>query len=241
MSEKMLVVSAHAADWLWRASGTVAKYLKEGAEVSVLCLTYGARGESGELWKTPGMTTEEVKNIRLQESSEAAKKLGVTSFEIWDFDDCPLTEGPEILQKLNAKIREVRPTVIITHDPIDDTNADHGVASDIVFKAALMSRQKGIETNGLDSIGIVQIYGMEPSQTERSGFVPQVYFDITEVWEEKAAAMAYIKAQPRTPTIHTRAATHRGWQAARMPGGKGIKYAESFSIRFPVITKNKLP
>jgi 4-oxalomesaconate hydratase len=241
MSEKLLVVSAHAADWLWRASGTIAKYLKEGAEVNVVCLTYGARGESGELWKTPDTTTEVVKNIRLQEAATAAEKLGVTHFEVWDFDDCPLTAGPEILQKLNAKIREVRPTVIITHDPSDDTNADHGVASDILFTAALMSRQKGIETGGLNPTGIVQIYGMEPSQTERSGFVPQVYFDITDVFEEKTAAMSCVKAQPKAPTVHTRAATHRGWQAARMPGGKGIKYAESFSIRFPVIVKDRLP
>jgi 4-oxalomesaconate hydratase len=241
MSERLLVVSAHAADWLWRASGTIAKYLKEGAEVSVVCLTYGARGESAELWKTSGTTTEEVKKNRVQESTAAAEKLGVTHYEVWDYDDCPLTASPEILQKLNAKIREVRPTVIITHDPSDDTNADHGVASEITFTAALMSRQKGIETDGRDPVGIVQIYGMEPSQTERSGFVPQVYFDITDVFEEKAAAMVYVQAQPKAPAVHTRVATHRGWQAARMPGGKGIKYAESFSVRFPVIVKNKLP
>jgi 4-oxalomesaconate hydratase len=241
MSERLLVVSAHAADWLWRASGTIAKYLKEGAEASVVCLTYGARGESAELWKNPGTTTEEVKKNRVQESAAAAEKLGVTHYEVWDYDDCPLMASPEILQKLNVKIRETRPTVIITHDPSDDTNADHGVASEITFMAALMGRQRGIETGGLDPIGIVQIYGMEPSQTERSGFVPQVYFDITDVFEEKTAAMAYVKAQPKAPTVHTRVATHRGWQAARMPGGKGIKYAESFSVRFPVIVKNKLP
>lgn len=241
MTEKLLVVSAHVADWVWRCSGTIAKYIKEGAEVSVVCLTYGARGESKELWKTPDITEGEVKKTRFQEAETAARKLRVTQFEVWDFDDCPLMIQPEILKKLNKKIREVKPTVIITHDPHDNTNTDHGVASDITSMALLMSQQKGIETDGLAPIGIVQIYGMEPSQTERSGFIPQIYIDITDVFEEKAAAMDCIKAQPNTPAVHTRVAIHRGWQAARMPGGKGIKYAESFSIRYPIVVKSRLP
>ena len=40
--------------------------------------------------------------------------------------------------------------------------------------------------------------------------------------------------------IHTRVNTHRGWQAGRMPGGKGIKHAESYTIRYPIILKDKL-
>ena len=239
-NERLLVVAAHTADWLWRCSGTIAKYLKAGAEVYVVCLTYGARGESGELWKTEGQTTEEVKKIRYEESAAAATKLGVTNFEIWDFNDCPLVMSEEILQKLNEKIREVQPTTIISHDPNDDTNADHAVASEIVFQAALMSRQKGIESNGLAPAKQTQIYGFEPSQTERSGYVPTVYMDITDVWDDKIAAMACINAQPKTPVVHARIGTHRGWQAARMPGGKGIQYAESFSVRFPFILKDKL-
>ena len=48
--QRLLVVSAHSADWVWRSSGTIAKYLAGGAQVYVVCLTYGARGESGPLW-----------------------------------------------------------------------------------------------------------------------------------------------------------------------------------------------
>jgi 4-oxalomesaconate hydratase len=238
--ERLLVVAAHTADWLWRCSGTIAKYLKGGAEVFVVCLTYGDRGESGELWKADGMTTAGVKQMRYEQSATAAKRLGVTSFEIWDFNDCPLLIGEEILQKLNEKIREVRPSLIISHDPHDDTNIDHSVASEIVVRAALMSRQKGIESDGMAPTNNTQIYGFEPSQTERSGYTPIVYIDITDVWQDKVDAMACITAQPKTPDVHVRNAIHRGWQAARMPGGKGIKYAESFSIRFPIILKEKL-
>ena len=30
--ERLLVVSAHAADFVWRAGGTIAKYVKNGAQ-----------------------------------------------------------------------------------------------------------------------------------------------------------------------------------------------------------------
>jgi len=241
MKERLFVVSAHTADWVWRCSGAVATYLKAGADVSVVCLTLGARSESGELWKDAETTIEEVKSIRREEVVNVAKKLGVSQLEVWDYDDCPLVAGPEILQRLNAKIREVQPTVIITHDPSDCTNFDHGVANEIVSRALLMSRQGGIATGGLAPVKNVQIYGMEPAQPERSGFMPQVFIDITEVIEEKKAAMACVKSQPNTPARHTHTSALRGIQAKAMPGGEGIQYAECFSARLPVIVRGKLP
>lgn len=241
MKERVLVVSAHTADWIWRCGGTVATYLKAGAEVTVVCLTHGARGESAELWKKEGMTTEEVKNIRREEVTSVAKKFGVTHLEVWDYDDCPLVAGPEILQQLNVKIREVQPTVIITHDKGDHTNFDHAVANEIVSKALLMSLQRGISSEGLPPVKNVQVYGMESGFTEHSGFVPQVYIDITDVFEEKEAAMACVKSQPNTPIRHTYAALIRGKQAKVMPGGGKVKYAECFSTRFPIIVEGKLP
>ena len=240
MSDRLMVVSAHAADWVWRCSGTIKKYKNMGASVSVICLTHGERGESGELWKLPNQTAETVKATRKAESQAAADYLGVDELELWDYPDHPLVCSEEILNRLNDKIREFKPTIIITHDWHDDTNTDHCIASDITFNAFGMARHKGVPSNCENTAGIAQIYGFEPSQTERSGYVPEVYIDITDVWEEKQAAMALIQAQPNTGKIHTRVNTHRGWQAARMPGGKGIKYAESYTIRYPVILKDKL-
>ena len=241
MTEKLLVVSAHTADWVWRCSGTIAKYLKAGAYVSVLCLTPGARSESDELWKNAEITLEEVKNIRREEAVSVAKQLGVSQIEVWDYDDCPLTAGPEILQRLNVKIRELRPTVIITHDACDCTNFDHDAANEIVSRALLMSRQAGIAAEGLAPVKNVQIYGMEPAQPELSGFVPRAYVDITDVFEEKKAAMECVKTQPRNPVRHTYVTALRGRQARVMPGGEGAEYAECFSVRFPVVVKDKLP
>lgn len=241
MRDKVLVVSAHTADWIWRCSGTVAIYLRAGAEVCVVCLTQGARGESAELWKQPGVTAEDVKRIRCEEVESVAKQLGVSQLEVWDFDDCPLVASREIIEKLTLKIRQFCPTVIITHAEIDCTNFDHGVAHEITSKALLMSRQNGIDAGGLMPVKNVQIYGMEPAQPERSNFVPQVYIDITDIFPVKEAAMQCVKSQPNTPIRHAYTAALRGKQARVMPGGEKIKYAECFSTHFPIIVKDKLP
>jgi 4-oxalomesaconate hydratase len=49
---------------VWRAAGAVAVHTAAGGEARVVALSYGERGESGELWKEPGQTTENVKRIR---------------------------------------------------------------------------------------------------------------------------------------------------------------------------------
>ena len=47
------MVSAHAADFVWRAGGAIALYAERGYRVRILCLSYGERGESERLWKIP--------------------------------------------------------------------------------------------------------------------------------------------------------------------------------------------
>ena len=46
-----LVISAHAADFVWRCGGAIALHQKRGYEVTIVCLSFGERGESGNLWK----------------------------------------------------------------------------------------------------------------------------------------------------------------------------------------------
>ena len=55
-SRAVLVFSAHAADFVWRAGGAIALYASRGYRVRILCLSYGERGESQGAWKEPGMT-----------------------------------------------------------------------------------------------------------------------------------------------------------------------------------------
>ena len=88
--KRLLVVGAHSADFVWRAGGTIALFTSQGGEASVIALSYGERGESGELWKDPNQTIENVKRIRHEEASAAAETVGAT-FRGLDLGDYPLT------------------------------------------------------------------------------------------------------------------------------------------------------
>ena len=75
--KRILVVSAHAADYVWRSGGTIAKYIKHGANVDVVVLSFGVRGESAAQWKKEGATYDTVKQNRLEETTKAAEILGI--------------------------------------------------------------------------------------------------------------------------------------------------------------------
>ena len=48
--DRILCISAHAADFCVRAGGTLARYAASGGAVRVVILSPGARGESNEVW-----------------------------------------------------------------------------------------------------------------------------------------------------------------------------------------------
>jgi 4-oxalomesaconate hydratase len=83
----MLVFSAHAADFVWRAGGTIALHASRGYRVRILCLSFGERGESQGAWKELAMVVERVKEIRRAESERAAGLLGaeVRFFDAGDY------------------------------------------------------------------------------------------------------------------------------------------------------------
>jgi 4-oxalomesaconate hydratase len=75
VSRRLLVVSAHSADFVWRAAGAIAIVTANGGTATVVSLSFGERGESGELWKKAGQTLDNVKTIRRGEAEAAAEIL----------------------------------------------------------------------------------------------------------------------------------------------------------------------
>lgn len=238
--KRLLVVSAHAADYVWRSGGTVASYVKKGAQVCVIVLTFGVRGESNDLWKQPGATAESVKEIRKDETLAAAKILGVKNIELWDLDDYPIVVDRSLEECMVRKIREFSPDYIITHDKFDVLNPDHDVVSNLVFRCSVMSNSSGVRVEGTKVTKQMQIFGFEPHQTELSHFVPGQFIDITEVYELKIAAMKCFKAQSHLIEYYTQRAFMRGNHARRLSGCQEFKYAESFARMFPVVSKELL-
>ncbi len=94
----MLVVSAHAADFVWRAGGAIALAAARGERVRVVCLSFGERGESASAWRA-GKSLEEIKALRRGEAENAAAVLGA-GIEFLDAGDYPLREWGELVDRI---------------------------------------------------------------------------------------------------------------------------------------------
>ncbi|MBQ8536312.1 MAG: PIG-L family deacetylase [Clostridia bacterium] len=235
-SKPLLVVSGHAADFVWRSGGTIAKYCKHGVPVKVVVLSYGVRGESNDLWNQPGQTYESVREIRAKEAAEAAACLGVTDIEFWDLPDyyMPLDDDA-LVERLAVLIRTFKPWNIITHGEKDLLNPDHDAVNRFVFKASVLAISNGVRIEGTQTSKQTRIFGFEPHQPEICDFKPEVLIDITETMDAKVAAMNCYKAQKHLIEYYTHRAFMRGNHARRISGIQQYKFAEAFTRRFPYV------
>ena len=233
MPRTLLVVSAHSADFVWRGAGAIAKVVDGGGTAHVVSLSYGERGESGELWKEEGQTEARVKEIRHGEAQTAASALGAT-FRSLDLGDYPLVMGAPEVELLTDLIREVEPHLILTHAARDPFNPDHAVAYEATVQARQLASGAGV-ASAFRTIAPPELLLFEPHQPELCGFVPTTFLDITSVWDRKVAAMEAMGAQAYLRQYYSERAEHRANHARRISGRKDIRYAEAFQREIPIV------
>jgi 4-oxalomesaconate hydratase len=234
MSKKLLVVGAHSADFVWRSAGTIGVTVENGGSATVLALSYGERGESGDLWRdNPDQTVENVKRIRHEMAEEAAAHVGAT-FRCLDLGDYPLVVTDDAMNELVRIIVEDKPDVILTHTAVDPFNPDHPVAFTTVQRARLLASGAGV-ASAFASITPPDWYGFEPHQPELSEFYPNTFIDITPVMEKKIKAMQVMSAQGYLIEYYTELASRRGNHARRISGKKQVKFAEALQRMVPQV------
>jgi 4-oxalomesaconate hydratase len=229
----LLVVSAHSADFVWRAAGAIARFVEDGGTAHVVSLSYGERGESGELWKEPGQTEARVKEIRHGEAQTAAAVLGA-DFRSLDLGDYPLVMDARAVERLTELIRELEPQVILGHAARDPFNPDHAVAYEATVQARQLASGAGV-ASAFKTIAPPELLLFEPHQPELCGFVPTTFLDITPVWSKKVAAMDAMGAQSYLRQYYAERAEHRANHARRISGRSEIRYAEAFQRELPVV------
>jgi 4-oxalomesaconate hydratase len=226
VSRRLQVIGAHSADFVWRAGGAIAKCVEDGGVAEVVALSYGERGESGELWREEGQTVENVKRVRHAEAEAAAGHLGAT-FRCLDLGDYPLQIGRDELLAIADVIRAFGPDVLVTHTDTDPFNPDHPVAFHAVDRARSLAAGAGV-ASAFATVRPPALLLFEPHQPELCRFVPHLHVDITSVWERKVAAMGAMKAQAYLQTYYAQRGEQRGNHARRASGRQEIRHAESF-------------
>ena len=231
----MLVVSAHAADYCTRAGGTIARYIKEGWNVTILVLTLGEKGESGGYWRdNPSGTVEECGQIRRRESQAAAEYLGA-SIEFYDYRDYPLIISEEIIRKLTRRILDIRPEIILTHWIYDPLNRDHQNTGKAVVEAVSSAAQIGAFPD-TPAHYFPNLYFFECTvpHSEFNQFKADTFIDIEETFEKKIKAIKHFECQPHLSFYYKHFAEHRGFQATDW-AKRSIKYAEGFIRYIPYV------
>jgi len=234
----MLVVSAHAGDFVWRAGGAIALAASRGQRVTVLCLSFGERGESAKAWRE-GRKLDEIKAIRRDEAASAAAVLGA-AIEFCDAGDYPLRESDELTDRIVRCFRQARPAVVLTHTLADPYNGDHPAAARMALQARVLAQAAGYDSPG-EPIGAPPVFLFEPHQPEMCGFTPQVLLDISEVFDLKRRAMECLPAQQHMWDYYTDLARRRGTQLQRNAGPNlGLPHdtvAEAFMRVYPQVTR----
>jgi 4-oxalomesaconate hydratase len=231
-----LVVSAHSADFVWRCGGAIALHQENGAKVTIVCLSYGERGESAKLWKQPGATLDSVKAARRKEAEAAAAALGAHDIQFFDLGDYPLEMDRAAKDRLVDVMRKVQPRFMLTHSLEDPYNSDHPYTARVTLECRSIAQAWG-HNPGETVLGAPQLYLFEPHQTEQSGWKPDTILDITAVWEKKRAAIECMEGQQHLWDYYTNVAENRANQFRRnsggQAGGREAKYAEAFQSMFP--------
>ena len=231
-----LVVSAHAADFVWRCGGAIALHAAAGYDVTVVCLSFGERGESAKLWKDKSQTLETVKAARRAEAEKAANVLGVATLECFDLGDYPLEMNRDDKFRLVDTIRRVQPDFMLSHSLDDPYNTDHPYATRVALECRMIAQAWG-HNPGEQVLGAPQLYLFEPHQTEQCNWTPDTILDISSVWDKKRGAIECMEGQKHLWDYYTNVAENRANQFRRnsggQSGGREATHAEAFQSIFP--------
>ena len=228
--KRVLVFSAHAADFCSRAGGTIARFSDAGATVHIHDFTYGELLESPALWaQEPPPPIGVIKAIRKEEMAAAAGILGAT-IDCFDYGDGPLLLGPERRLEVMDAIRAFKPDVVLCHWIDDFLHPDHVEAAQGVLWAARYCNTPGIKTaHGPCAFSPDYVcYETQLGASPVTKFLPEFYVDIGATIERKIEAMKALAAQPSLPTQYEVLARYRAFEAQLTAGMAECTFAEGF-------------
>jgi N-acetylglucosamine malate deacetylase 1 len=177
----ILAVGAHPDDVELGCGGTLLKLRALGRKTAVVDLTRGELGTRG----TP--------ETRLKEAAAAGRILGLAFRTNLEFEDGEIQVSKASRLELIRVIRACRPRIVLTHSPVG--HPDHGktarLVDEAVHHAGLSKVETGQERHRPDKIA----FWLQPNYVA----APQVVVDISDVYDQKEAAIRAYKSQLYDP------------------------------------------
>lgn len=231
----MLAVGAHPDDVEILCAGVVLLLIRAGFEAHVATLTLG---DCGSATRTPA----EISAIRRKEAERACRLIGAT-YHYAGFRDLGIFNDDPSNRRITALVRDVNPTVVITHPPADYM-ADHEATSVLVRNACFAAPAVNYDTSRFTpvrrSAGIPHLYYTHPLEgidLYGRAVLPGIYCDISDVLETKLNMLAAHESQREWLREHHGMDDYldsvRRWTAAlgaqaSAAAGRPIEHAEAF-------------
>jgi LmbE family N-acetylglucosaminyl deacetylase len=167
---KLLVVMAHPDDETFGTGGTLAYYASKGVEVHLICAT---RGEVGDVDPELLVGFDSVADLRESELRCAAETLGIAQVHMLNYRDSGMPGSPDnfhaqalaaapleqVAGEIVSYIRELKPEVVITFDPIGGYyHPDHIAIQKATVKAFYDAADGAQYPDGLESFQSAKLY-----------------------------------------------------------------------------------
>ncbi|MDP7588840.1 MAG: PIG-L family deacetylase [SAR202 cluster bacterium] len=222
--QRVLVVTPHPDDADFWCSGTIAKWLGDGATVRYVLCTDGGKGTTD-----PDISSANLSKIREQEQADAVKSLGVQELVLLHHPDGSLEDDDEFRKELVRQIRQVQPDVVLCPEPYRKNLAwhrDHRITGQVTLDAVFPCAR--------DHLHFVELWrdeGLEPHKTATILFwgteQADTSIDITGSMDAKIKAVAAHTSQMngRSPSEIEEFIKER---AQLSEGGSGKEFVEEF-------------
>lgn len=224
-----LVVVAHPDDIEFSCAGTVARWAKDGAQVTYALLTNGAAGSSD-----PEMTRERLASLREAEQRAAAKVVGVDRVEFLGYEDGLLEPTLEVRKQVVRLIRQVRPEVVVTTDPTTRyfadryiNHPDHRAAGEVTLAAVIPGSDTRLAypellDEGLEPVKLTAVWLMMNGE-------PNLVVDVSDFMDRKLESLrCHVTQVGDHPSAEDVGFVYSmaEWQAEAQP----FQYGESFRV-----------
>lgn len=227
--KSLVVLGAHCGDGELQAGAIANKYAKAGWDVTFVHLTAGEKGNP------PHISVEDYAKQKIAEAEKAAAILGAKSITL-DYKDAELTFNDEIVTRVAALMRKLKPNVVITHWE-NSIHPDHALCPRIVSAAQLKAGLAGFDLEGLPP-HYYRYYHSE-NWEDMEGYVPDVFVDVSEEFDTYLEAISqywfvmnsssfrYFDYYKALGTVRGCAARCKYAQTLKMPAGTNVRIGPS--------------
>jgi bacillithiol biosynthesis deacetylase BshB2 len=202
MHQRILVVLPHPDDEAFGLSGTLAKYLQDGAQVTYACLTLGEMGRN--MGVPPFANRVTLPAIRKLELEQSCRSIGIQDLRLLGFHDKTIEfEDQEYLDGcIDALIQELHPSLVITFYPGYSVHPDHDACGAAVIRT--ISRMPKDQRPLVHCIAFANNHELVIGK-------PDVIVDVKDFMKQKIASIQAHRSQ---------------FQAAELLGSKKLKDRE---------------